>query len=60
MEISGSLFARGHQIYERVSGFRTEVACLANYLDQVPQIVNLILRVIKDYQRRTEFLNAYT
>ena len=50
MEISGSPFARGDQIYERASGFTTEVARLANCVDQVTQrvIVNLILRVIQN------------
>ena len=35
MEIRGSLFARGDQIYVWANGFRTEVARLVNYLDQV-------------------------
>ena len=49
-EISGSPLARGDQIYKRASGFTTEVARLANCVDQVTQrvIVNLILRVIQN------------
>ena len=43
MEISGSPFARGDQIYERSNGFTTQVARLANYLDEITQTVNLIL-----------------
>ena len=50
MEISGSPFVWGDPIYKWGNGFTTKVACLANYLDQVTQRVNLILRVTQNYQ----------
>ena len=49
MEISGSPFARGDQIYQRANGFRSIVARLANCLDQVTEIT---------YLRRRECLNG--
>ena len=40
-----------------ISGFMTKVACLANYLDQVTQKVNLlILRVIQNFQRKERII----
>ena len=45
--------------YQQANGFTTKVARLANYVDQSNQRVNLIVRVIQNYQMRKEFFNTY-
>ena len=57
MEINGSPFAWGDQIYERATDFTSEVSRLVNCLEKETRWVNL--RVIQDYQRRWEIMNVY-